>query len=51
MGRDETEAVAILTETMRDERLDLAVRVTAAAALLQWSTLESIARHFDSDRG
>ena len=44
MGSDEQEAIHVLTEAMRDEDLDAAVRVNAAAAL------ESIAKHFDPER-
>ena len=49
MGSDEQEAVHVLTEAMRDEDLDPAVRVNAAAALVLWSALESIAKHFDTE--
>lgn len=50
MGNDEQEAIHVLTEAMSNENLDAAVRVNAAAALVLWSALESIAKNFDSER-
>ena len=50
MGSDEQEAIHVLTEAIRDEGLDPAVLVNAAAALVLWSALESIAKHFDQER-
>ena len=50
MPRDESDAIDILTDAMRDEEADRLVRVLAAAAFLHWSTMESIARHFDEER-
>ena len=50
MGTDEEYAMHLLTETMRDEEAETAVRVDAAAALMLWSALESVARHFDESR-
>ena len=51
MAKDEEDAVNVLTEAMNDEELDMLTRVQAAGAFLQWSTLESIAKHFDKSRG
>ena len=50
MGNDEQEAIHVLTEAMRDDDLDATVRVNAAAALVLWSALESIAKHVDPER-
>ena len=50
MGNDEREAIQVLTAAMRDKNLDEAVKVHAAAALVLWSALESIAKHFDKER-
>ena len=51
MGKDEQDAVNLLTDHMRNEMQDDNIRVSAATGLLLWSALESIAKHFDPNRG
>lgn len=48
MGNDEQAALNLVTDAVDDENIDAAVRVNAAAALLLWSALESIAKHLES---
>ena len=43
MVGDAEYAVALLIETMRDERLEKAERILAAASFINWSSLETIA--------